>query len=419
MFKWSGPRPQDWVASLVVFIVAMPLSLGIALASGASPAAGLITAVAGGIVAGALAGAPLSVTGPAAGLTAIVFQLVQQYGIAGLAIITVLCGLIQLIMGTVRAGKLFTLIPTPVLEGVLSAIGLIIVLGQLHVLMGAPIPKSPIQAALMFDESLSAALRHEDYWVAPALFCGALAILIQLAWNRRARGKLKLIPGALPAVVAVTLLSLGWVMPRVELEPFGSAISTATAQFFSLAWLPELTGYLLPAIGLAVVASAESLLTARAVDILVQGRPGFRVCNLDRELLAQGSANVVSGMIGGIPMTAVMVRSAANVNSGGQTRWSTILHGLWIAALVMLAPGLLMKIPLTALAAVLILTGVRLINFGHFVETLRKHRQEGAIWLATTLAVFTTDLLKGLIIGIAVYVSLQVPKWIAARRQSA
>lgn len=415
MFKFSGPLAQDWVSSLVVFIVALPLSLGIALASGASPAAGLITAVAGGIVAGALAGAPLSVTGPAAGLTAIVFQLVQQYGIAGLAIITFLCGLIQLVMGAVRAGRLFTLIPTPVLEGVLSAIGLIIVLGQMHVLVGAPIPKSPVQAALDLPASLSGAIGGE-YLVAPVLLCGLLALAIQLLWPKVARHKLKLIPGALPAVILVTGLSVLWSMPRVELAPFLSTIQSSAGEFFTFGWLSSLGIYFLPAFGLAVVASAESLLTARAVDILIQQRPRFKPCNLNRELVAQGTANLTSGIIGGIPMTAVMVRSAANVNAGAHTRWSTILHGVWIAALVVIAPGLLMKIPLAALAAVLILIGVRLINFKHFAHTMRSHKNAGAVWLATTAAIFATDLLKGLAIGIGIHLVLNYEKVLAAMK---
>jgi MFS superfamily sulfate permease-like transporter len=405
MSTLTAPKPKDWVASLVVFIIAMPLSLGIALASGASPAAGLVTAVAGGIIAGILAGAPLSVTGPAAGLTAIVFQLVQEYGLDGLAIITVICGVLQLIMGLARTGKVFTWIPTLVLEGVLSAIGVIIVLGQLHVLAGAPIPKSPILAALSLPQSYAAAIGAEGLWLTPVLLCGLLAIGFQLAWNKWVPTTLKWLPAALPAVVLITALSLFWDMPRVALEPFMSVIESATGKFFAGGWMSELSIYVVPAIGLAIVASAESLLTARAIDILVSARPHFKPSNLNRELIAQGAANLTSGVIGGIPMTGVMVRSAANVNAGGETRWSTILHGLWIALFVILAPGLLAKIPLTALAAILILTGWKLINLKHFVHSFKENAVGGLIWFGTTAAVFTTDLLKGLIIGILIYVA--------------
>lgn len=417
MFKFSGPQGRDWISSLVVFIVALPLSLGIALASGAPPATGLITAVAGGIVAGALAGAPLSVTGPAAGLTAIVFQLVQQYGIAGIAIITFIAGVMQIAMGAVRAGRFFTLIPTPVLEGVLSAIGLIIVLGQMHILLGSSIPTSPIRSALGIPESLVNAFGG-SFGIMPVFLCGLIALAIQVIWPRFAKHRLKIIPGALPAVILVTLISLLWEMPRVELAPFDTVIANAVGEFFSFGWMSSLGTYLMPAVGLAIVASAESMLTARAVDILIQNRPGFRPCNLNRELVAQGAANLTSGMIGGLPMTGVMVRSATNVNAGGQTRWSTILHGLWIAVLVMVAPGLLMQIPLTALAAVLILVGVKLINLPHFVHVLRTHKLDGAAWFATTAAVFVTDLLKGLVIGIVVYMILNYEKVIRAMKRT-
>lgn len=402
MLQKGLPAPQDWLASLVVFIVAVPLSLGIALASGASPGAGLIAGVVGGIVAGLFAGAPLSVTGPAAGLTAIVFQLVQEYGIQGLAIITVLAGALQLVMGVAKTGKFFTWIPTLVLEGVLSAIGIIIVLGQLHVLMGASIPKSPTLSLLGLPESLGGVLGGSLFGLTPVFICGVFGILFQLLWNKKAPAQINWMPAALPAVVILTLFSLPWEMPRVELAPFGEVLEQSTTWFFSGDWLVEVSKYFIPAVGLAIVASAESLLTARAIDILISSRPGFKPANLNRELIAQGGANLVSGMIGGLPMTGVMVRSAANVNSGGQTRWATILHGIWIAAFVLLAPGLLKKIPLSVLAAILILTGAKLINLKHFIHAFREQPVNGWVWLGTSLAVFATDLLKGLIIGVGI-----------------
>jgi MFS superfamily sulfate permease-like transporter len=147
----------------------------------------------------------------------------------------------------------------------------------------------------------------------------------------------------------------------------------------------------------AVVASAESLLTARAVDTLVKHREGFRPANLNQELTAQGAANIFSGVLGGLPMTAVMVRSAANVNSGAQTRWSTVFHGVWISAFVGLVPGLISKVPLTALAAVLVLTGYKLLNIPHLLRSLKTDRKEGVLWLSTTALVLATDLLTGLI----------------------
>ena len=399
--KFGKITRDDWIASLVVFIVAMPLSLGIALASGASPAAGLITAVVGGIVAGLFAGAPLSVTGPAAGMTALVFQLVQKFGMEGLAIITFIAGAIQILFGFARAGKVFTWIPHAVLEGVLSAIGLIIVVGQLHVLAGQPIPSSTVQGILTLPQSL--------LQFSPVLLCGILAIAIQIVWNKKMT-RFKWIPGALPAVIGVTLVSLFWAMPRVELEALLPLAQSSFGRFTSFDWLPQAAMYLAPAFGVALVASAESLLTARAVDTLTEDRPGFTPANLNKELAAQGSANLISATLGGLPMTAVMVRSAANVNSGAKTRWSTVLHGTWIALFVGLLPGLISKVPLTALAAVLILTGYKLLNLGRLSQELKSHPREGMLWVATSILILATDLLTGLLLSLGLAIIMNFKK---------
>ncbi len=382
------PTREDLIASVVVFIVALPLSLGIALASGGTPAAGLIAAVVGGIVAGLLAGAPLSVTGPAAGMSALVLQLVQTHGIGGLALITVFAGVIQIILGALRAGKLFKLLPHSVLEGVLSAIGLIILIGQLHVLTGSTIPRSFAAGVVGLPASFSQ--------FGPVLACGLLAILIQVFWSSRMK-KLSWIPGALPAVILVTALSSFWVMPRVVLEPILPLVQGSLSSFLDIDKILSGFGpYFFPALGVAIVASAESLLTARAVDTLVSDRPDFQPAHLNKELAAQGMANVVSGAIGGLPVTAVMVRSAANINSGAKTRWSSVFHGVWILVFLALAPALIAQIPLTALASVLVITGFRLVNFPRLVQELRQHPKEGMLWIASSVLILATDLLTGL-----------------------
>lgn len=411
MRKLGIPTREDLVASLVVFIIAMPLSLGIALASGASPAAGLLTAVVGGVVAGFLAGAPLGVTGPAAGMSALVFQLVQTYGIKGLAVITLFAGAVQIGLGLARAGKLFLLIPNAVLEGVLTAIGAIILVGQLHVLTGAGVPSDVFEGL----RALPSSLRN---W-GPILLCGLIAIAIQLLWNTKAFSKLRWLPGALPAVAIVTALSLFWEMPRVELAELIPLVKSSASDFTGLAWLPQWYVYLAPAIGVAVVASAESLLTARAVDTLVENRPGFRPASLDQELTAQGAANLVSAVVGGLPMTAVMVRSAANVNSGAKTRWSTVLHGVWIAAFVGFLPDLITKVPLTALAAVLVITGFKLLNVPKLIHEFKTHPKEGALWVMTTVLVLTTDLLTGLISSLVLAVFMNSKAVLASLRKRA
>lgn len=393
---FSTPRKEDFLASLIVFIVALPLSLGISMASGMSAESGLITAIIGGMVCGLLSGAPMVVSGPAAGLAAFVFQLVQEHGIKGLAIITVVAGLIQILMGAFRMGKLFTYVPKAVLEGMLSVIGFIIASLQLHVLMGSPLPKSPIQAFTNMPETL------RNIYI-PILICGLVALIIQIYWGKVFK-KLSWIPGALPAVIIVTALSLIWEMPRVQFGNFISGIiESMDSLSFSSIFQSGFWGLLLAALGLAVVASAETLLTAIAVDGLASKNDSKHIkSNLNQELLAQGVSNSLSGWLGGLPMTGVIVRSAVNVNAGAKTKWSTILHGLWIGLFVIFLPGVLQLIPLTALAAVLVITGVRLLNVKEFIHVIRKSRRQGFVWATTFCAIFLTDLLTGLIIGLVV-----------------
>ncbi len=388
---------EDIIASLIVFIVALPLSLGVALASGASLEAGLITAVIGGVLCGLLSGAPLVVAGPAAGLTALIYQLVQQYGIAGLAIITVIAGIIQFGMGLLKLGRFFTFVPKAILEGMLSVIGFIIAFYQIHVLLGQSVPTSMFKAFSSLPEAMGSV-----YW--PILLCGGLAIFIQLYWSKMPKS-LSWIPGALPAVLIATLVSLFWEMPRVQIADFVSHISSA----FSVLSIGSVTSIsskmLLSAMGLALVASAETLLTAIALEgnIAKRGHKEHKTANLDHELLAHGFSNTVSGFFGGLPMTGVIVRSAVNVSSGAKTRMSTMLHGVWIALFVIFAPDMLQKIPLTALAAVLIVTGFKLLNANEFIKVITNSRWQGLLWVVTFLAILKTDLLTGLSIGIGVY----------------
>lgn len=415
-----SPARGDWLASLIVFVVALPLSLGIAVASGAPPATGLITAVIGGVIVGSLSGAPLVVSGPAAGLTALVFQVIQQHGWAQLGLITALAGALQLVLGMARLGRMVALIPRAVLEGVLSAIGLLILAGQLHVMIGEGVPLDPVRSALTLGSSLLAATEGFTA-LRPALACGLLGLLVQLLWKPLFR-TLSWIPAGLPAVVVPTTLAFfaQWELPRVQIASLSGGITGALTSFFSPR---ELTGansphlILLTAAGLAIVASAETLLTARAVDVLVSKRRNFRPSNLNRELLAQGAGNLLAGIVGALPITGVMVRSATNVEAGAETRWSTILHGIWIALLVSSVPTTLNQIPLAALASVLVLTGARLANFKSWWRELQHSPLDGALWAGTVLAVFATNLLDGLLISLAGAALIRVvPLWLTRAR---
>lgn len=388
---------EDVIASLIVFIVALPLSLGVALASGASLEAGLVTAVLGGVLCGLLSGAPLVVAGPAAGLTALVYQLVQQYGIRGLAVITIIAGGLQFAMGLLKLGRFFSYVPRAILEGMLSVIGFIIAIYQVHVLLGQAVPSSIFKAFAELPKAV-----QNVYW--PILLCGGIAVAIQLLWAKLPK-QFSWIPGALPAVLVATALSLFWQMPRVQIADFVSHITTAFSAISTEPLWAMLPQFFMAAVGLAVVASAETLLTAIALDgvIAEKNKKNHRPADLNHELLAHGFANATSGFFGGLPMTGVIVRSAVNVSSGAKTRASTIFHGMWIALFVILAPGLLQKIPLTALAAVLVVTGFKLLNIKQFLRLFSQSKWQGSLWAFTFLAILSSDLLTGLCLGVGLY----------------
>ncbi|MBX3462907.1 MAG: SulP family inorganic anion transporter [Planctomycetes bacterium] len=374
----------DIPASLVVFLVALPLSLGIAVASGATPQAGLIAATIGGIVVGLLGGAPLQVSGPAAGLTVMVYGYVQQFGLASVGIVGAIAGGVQMLGGTMRLARAALAISPAVLHAMLAGIGILIALGQLHTILGGT-PKSNALANLA---TLPAALAHAD---PGALLVGGITLAVLLAWPRLGR-RLPFLPGSLVAILAGTLVSL--------LLPGDLARVTIAGSLLDAIRLPafgdhEFTAYLGAGIALAVVASAESLLCAVATDQL---HPGPRA-DLDRELVAQGIANTLSGLVGGLPITGVIVRSSANIASGARTKWSATLHGVWMAVFVLCFAGLLAHVPMAALGALLVQVGVKLVK----IAEARKVASFGDlhVYLVTLLGVVFWNLLWGIGIGFA------------------
>jgi MFS superfamily sulfate permease-like transporter len=413
--KQTKPIVGDLLASFVVFIIAVPLSLGIAMASGTPASSAIVSIIVGGIVVGLLSGAPLVVSGPAAGLSALALQFVTDYGLSNLLVITALAGMMQVMMAIVRLGRGIQLIPKTVLEGVLSAIGVVIVLGQLHVLAGHTIPGGVTKNILALPTTYGAALFSPGSVAFYALAIGLLAIAIQMLWKRFAKGALKIIPPALPAVVIATLCSLNFEIPRIILQEMGSytkdSFSTVMGIISSNQWLMLLG----PAFGLALVASAESLLTAKAVDVLAVKHHIKTKLNIDRELFAQGVGNFLSGIFGGLPITGVMVRSAANVESGATTRTATILHAAWVGAFILFLPQVVAALPSAALASVLILTGVKLINFKHMLQAVKTNPREAYLWPLTAVAIMGTDLLQGLTAGLIVAtLDYGYRKWVAA-----
>lgn len=410
--KPASPYIGDVMASLVLFIIAVPLSLGIAMASGTPAASAIVAIVVGALVVGSIAGAPLVVSGPAAGLSALVLQFVTLHGFQGLMVITVIAGVLQIVLGTLRLGRTIQLIPKTVIEGVLSAIGFIIVLGQLHILAGKSIPGAPLKSLQELPNTFAAAIGHisASNPAFMALAVGLFAISLQVIWRNWIPAKLKFIPAALPAIIIATLVSWDLEIPKVVLQNLGSytteSLATFAAAISGSQWF-----HLIPAaIGLALVASAESLITAKATDILAQKHHVKSGLAINRELFAQGVGNLVSGALGGLPVSGVMVRSAANVESGGRTRLATMLHGVWVIGFILFLPSIVAKMPSAALAAVLILIGIKLINAKHMLQAVQSNLREAYLWPATALAIMTTDLLTGLLIGVGLAVADNIYK---------
>ncbi len=401
--------PRDLMASVVVFLVALPLCMGIAIASGLPPAKGVITGIVGGLVVGWLAGAPLQVSGPAAGLTVLVFELVQQYGAAMLGPILLLAGALQLLAGRLKLGCWFRVTAPAVVYGMLAGIGILIVLSQLHVMMDAQPEASGLDNLGAFPAALWAALPLSGGNGMAAASLGLLTIACMWTWDRLRPQRLRLLPGALLGVAAATLMGLwlGLDVRRVEV-PDNLADAISWLQPANLLAFAD-PGLLVAALAVAFIASAETLLSAAAVDRMHQGpRADF-----DRELTAQGVGNMLCGVLGALPMTGVIVRSSANVQAGARTRLSAMLHALWLLAAVVLLAALLEQIPVASLAGVLVYTGLKLIDLDALRQLGRYGRMAMLIHVATALTIVATDLLTGVLLGFAL--TLAQLAWQASR----
>jgi MFS superfamily sulfate permease-like transporter len=387
---------RDFTASIVVFLVAMPLCMGIAIASGVPPEKGLVTGIIGGIIVGALAGSPLQVSGPAAGLAVIVFELVRDQGLSALGPILIVAGAIQFLAGVLRIGGWFRAISPAVVHGMLAGIGVLIVVGQFHVLFDAkPLPSGLQNLAAMPGRLLG--LSPNMAAAELALAIGLMTIGVMLAWEKLRPQSLRLVPGALLGVVAATLVAwgAGLEVARVAVpENIASAVTLPGADILARFLDPAVLG---AALAIAFIASAETLLSAAAVDRM---HDGVRT-NYNKELRAQGVGNLLCGIAGALPMTGVIVRSSANVQAGAATRLSTMLHGAWILGLVALLPWLLREIPMAALGAVLVVTGWKLVNVKHVTHLFHHYGVlPAAIWVATLVLVVAEDLLTGVLVGI-------------------
>ncbi|MBR2536625.1 MAG: SulP family inorganic anion transporter [Hyphomicrobium sp.] len=391
---------SDLLASIVVFLVALPLCMGIAIASNMPIAAGLVTGIIGGIIVGSIAGSPLQVSGPAAGLAVLVWQLVEQFGIPTVGVIVFFAGLIQMLAGVLKLGQWFRAVSPAVIHGMLAGIGILILVSQFHVMFDSAPLGSGIKNLIGIPGTLMSAIGNGGHQLSAGMI-GALTIASIFAWATYAPKSLKVLPAPLVGV------AVGMIAANI-LHPDGIRYVTVPDAIFqnlmSGATLPSFEGLLrilepavlIGAVSVAFIASAETLLCATAVDAM---HSGVRT-KYDRELTAQGFGNSLCGLLGGLPMTGVIVRSGANVEAGAKTRASTILHGIWLLLFVALIPWTLGYIPMAALAAVLVYTGYKL-AYPKIVPQLRKYgTAEVLIYAITIIMIVSTDLLKGVVTGL-------------------
>ena len=389
----------DVLASLVVFLVALPLCLGIALASGVPPALGLVTGIVGGLVVGAVQGTPFSVSGPAAGLTVIVVELVRAHGLVFLSTAVLAAGALQILAGVFRLGRWFRAVPPAVVHGMLAGIGVLIAAGQGHVLVGDPARGEGIADLATLPAALLRALDPAGSSArAASALVGGLTVAILVGWARLAPRRLRAVPAPLAAVAVSTAVANVFDLTAARVDVPARLLSAVTLPGPAAVEYLTAAALWVAALEVALVASAETMLCVAAVDRMHSG-PRTRY---NRELVAQGIGNSVCGLLGALPMTAVIVRSSANVRAGARSRAATMLHGAWLLLLAALAPTLLRLVPVPSLAAVLVVVGCRLVDRAALAELRRVGRAEVAVYLVTMAGVVTTDLLTGVVAGLAV-----------------
>ncbi|MFI3186759.1 MAG: SulP family inorganic anion transporter [Methylococcaceae bacterium] len=406
---------DDVPAGIVVFLVALPLCLGIALASGAPLFAGLIAGMVGGLIVSWLSGSQLCVSGPAAGLTVIVFNAIETLGsFQGLLVACVLAGIMQLALGYLRAGIIGAFFPSAVIEGMLAAIGLILIIKQIPHATGYDTSYEGDESS-MKETAGSSFIELFDAFggiSTASIIISGVALLLLILWGTpwiKKQKLLKLIPGPLIAVLwgvgynlIATYFAPNWAVGTEHLVKL--PVSEKAADFFNNFMFPDFSYLSNPqvyvvAVTIAIIASLETLLSLEATDKL---DPLKRLAPTNRELKAQGVGNIISGLLGGLPITAVIVRSSANINAGGQTRIACFTHGLFLLMSVMYLANYLNYIPLSCLSAILLHTGYKLANPALFKKFYQKGMSQFLPFVITVLVILVTDLLKGMTIGMVV-----------------
>ncbi len=401
--KRKTPAPGWWKAdvlsSLVVFLVALPLCLGIAEASGAPPIAGIFSGVIGGLVVASLGGSPMLVSGPANGLIVLVLLVTQEHGLAMLGVIVLAAGALQVLAGALRLGQVFRAIPPSIIHGLMTGFAVIIFASQFHVMLDAQFKGTALEQLAAMPSAVWNVLTSSEGSHRAAAGIGVLTILVLLSWKSLASKRLQLLPASLVAVMVAALVAFlaGLPVARVEV-PQNPKELLGAIQLVDLSLLPRLLQWpiLEVVLVMAFLASTETLLSATAVDRLHKSSR----TNYDRELTAQGLGNMLCGVVGAVPLTGVIIRSAANVTAGAQTRLSSVLHGLWLLVLVVAFPGLLAQIPTASLAAVLLVAVTKLVDVKALKEIWQHDKREIGIYAATAATILFWGVLPGVVLGV-------------------
>lgn len=387
---WRG----NFVPAIVVVLISIPLSMGIAIASGVPPVLGLVTAIVGGMIIGSIAGSPLQVSGPSAGLAVMVLEVVSGRGLQALTVIVMIMGLLQIASGLLRLGQMFRAVSPAVINGMLAGIGVLILSAQFHVMVDDNPRSTGLENLLSIPESvlkgISGDIPHR--WAA---LIGVLTLAVLVGMPAIRKGFLAKLPAPLVAVIIASFVA--WIcnapIQRVDLpDSLLTVLTLPSAETFSLLRVPGVWG---AAIALAFVASAETLLCANAVDAMHEGQR----TNYDRELLAQGVGNSVCGLLGTLPTTGVITRSTANVQAGATSRHSAIMIGAGLLGVLVVFPRALELIPRACLAAMLVHVGFKLIKGRPYAELRRFGETELAIFAATVAIIVSVNLLTGIVVG--------------------
>ena len=395
---------SDFIASVVVFLVALPLCMGIAIASGAPASVGIITGVVGGLVVSSLSGSPLQVSGPAAGLVVIVTEIAKDHGFETLGLVLIVAGIFQFASGCFGLGQWFRAVPPSVIHGMLSGIGLLLIASQFQIMFDK-VPKSSGMANLVampetvFQTWTSGGMTPS----AMAALLGTATIFLVIIWDKFSQRVkfLKQIPGSLVGIIAATIACVSLDLPIKHVEIPNNLFEALHFPTFSKFAAFKSVELLVDALAVAFIASAETMLTASALDKMTT----ISRTNYDKELRAQGIGNFVSGFLGLLPISGVIARSGVNVKAGAKSRLSAILHGVWLILFVVFFPAVLLMVPIASLAALLVLTGYKLFLSKEAQELKNFGKAEVAIYTITLASIVLFDLLTGVIVGVVLSVA--------------